>query len=206
MLTSENNDFAPWRKQAASRRRYRRWSVAIQAVIHLAAQSRDCVVRDLSPGGGLVEVAGAAEIATGTSVVLELAGFGPVPAEVRHNRDGKLGLMFLQGEAEEEALALYLVTARPTRRPPREPVTATAVLRAGGTEMACVVANMSRAGARVLIDDTRHLAEGNEASLTVSGRDEIAARIRRLDDGEAGLMFLEEFTGALEALSPTPAA
>ncbi len=206
MLTSENKDFAPWRKQAASRRRYRRWSVAIRAVLRMAAQSRDCVVRDLSPGGGLVEVAGAAEIASGTSVVLELAGFGSIPAEVRHNRGGKLGLMFLHGPAEEEALALYLVTVRPSRRPPREPVTATAVLRAGRTESACVVANMSRAGARVLVDDSRHLVEGDEVSLTLSGRHDLAARIRRLDDGEVGLMFLEEFRGALEALSPTPAA
>ena len=38
--------------------------------------------------------------------------------------------------------------------------------------------------------------------LSVSGQQEVAAVIRRLDAGEVGLMFLESFTGALESLSP----
>jgi hypothetical protein len=202
MLKSESRNFTPWRKEATSRRRYRRWSVAIRAVLHLGGGQHECMVRDLSPGGGLVEVEGAAGFMPGSALILELTGFGRIEAEVRHNHDGALGLMFVHGDVEEEALALYLVTLRPERRPAREPVTATAILRAGGVETACVVADMSRGGARVLIDDVRRLVEGDEVMLSVSGQQEVAAVIRRLDAGEVGLMFLESFTGALESLSP----
>jgi hypothetical protein len=200
MLTEKTKDFAPWRRQPASRRRFRRWSVTIPAVVQLGGRSDDCVIRDLSPGGAWIEASDLGGVAAGTPAVLELPAFGPVEAEVRHIRDGHLGLMFLHGTHEEEALALHLVTTEPRRRPHRQAVQVTAMLKTSGVETPCVVVNMARAGARVLLDGARHLSEDEEVALMIGGEHEIAAIVRHLDGSEVGLMFLQEFTQAATAL------
>jgi hypothetical protein len=53
------------------------------------------------------------------------------------------------------------------------------------------VLDISRRGAQLMVEETRHLAEGEEVTLELRGVGVIAARVSHLDYREVGLAFLE---------------
>ena len=69
-----------------------------------------------------------------------------------------------------------------------------ASLRAGGVELPCMVEDISRIGARVVLEDTRHISSGQDVTLFLAGVGQIYATVQRLDEGEIGLMFLQELS------------
>lgn len=194
----------PWqREEHQSRRRYRRWAVNLRASISVVLEPRACSVFDLSPAGARIRLLNGDTLAQGTEVLLELDGFGTVPAEIRHTVEGFTGLMFLLDEASEIRLARHLVGLQPDRRQhPRESSHATATLRPRSGDTPCIVENISRTGANILVNDTRHLMEGDDLSLRIAGFGDIAAIVRRVDDGEVALLFHRELVGEL----PFPSA
>lgn len=133
----------------------------------------------------------------GTRVALTLAGFNPIPAEVRQIESGQVSLSFLQDESDELRLARFLVSQKPARRLARQNVKMEAVLTVDGVGFDCVVVDLSRFGANVLADETDRLMEGSEVMLKVVGYGEIAASVRHVKANRVGLMFLGMLEGKL---------
>ncbi len=180
-------------------RRYRRWSVDLQSILTIAERDHDCDIYDLSPGGARIQLIGADALSLGTRVRFDLPSFSTIPSEIRYNMSGFLGLMFLLEEAEEVALARHMVALKPPRRTRRLAISSVASLSVHGKESACTVENISQIGARLLIDDARHIIKGDEAELHLVGQDPVPAVVRRVHEGQVGLMFLKEID--LEARS-----
>ncbi len=131
----------------------------------------------------------------GTEAEIDLGGFGAVPAEVRSISGDILGLMFLQGEAHERELARHLIALPPPRRVERRKACTSGAITVGGVECTCVVEDISRMGACVLIDDTTGLIDGDRVVLTLEGFGRINASVRHLTEIRVGLMFLESLAG-----------
>ena len=198
MPEDDGKDFGPWQAIDPSRRYFRRWTVDLPAVVHDRGTSRHCVVHDLCPGGAQLIVGEGEPLAVGAEVVLSLEPYGSISTEVRYAQGDRVGLMFIHGPADEIRLARFLVSLEPPRRPPRVDVQLGALLTAANVQATCVVADISRSGARITLSDTSHLRVGDEVVLNIDGHGELAATVRRIADGEAGLEFHQEFEGALE--------
>ncbi len=179
-------------------RRFRRWSVALQTIITFNELAYACAIQDLSPAGARIQLIDPANFAVSTQAILDLTPFGSIPSEIRHDQEEYLGLMFLHGESGEISLARHLISLRPQRRPSRVQVNLEATLSARGIDQHAVITNFSPRGANLLINDARHLSEGDMVSLGIPGRPPISATIRRNADGAVGLMFLQA-----QSLDPT---
>ena len=197
MTLNGSKVFVPWRKQSTSRRRLRRWTVNVQAVIWIGDQAVECLVQDLSPGGARIQLSESKAIAVGTELRLDLESFSAIPAEVRYSADGTLGLMFLHDEEAEVALARFLVSIRPERRDPRQKSGARALLTPKKAQSACVLRDISRLGASITMNDVAHLAPEDEVILSIEGYGDIEATVRRVEDGSLGLMFHKALSGEL---------
>ena len=178
---------------ADTRRRYRRWSVNLSGNVLVDDEPRFCAIYDISPGGARVQVAEGDEVAIGRQVMLEVDGFGEIPAEVRHSAHGFLGLRFTYEPEEEVEFARHLVASRPPRRRERQAVSNAATLRLAGAEMPCVIVNISRTGAAVTLDETRHFVAGDEVWLRLAGGASLAALVRYVDGNAVGLRLIDEY-------------
>ncbi len=194
MASEADGEFQAFEGEGASRRRHRRWYVDFKTTIQIGDEICPCNVYDLSPGGACIEAEGVVELVAGSQFIFELPGYGAILSEVRYSGDGYQGVMFLHEDADEVALARYLVEVEQNRRPERHDVTLQASLRASGVELPCVVEDISRTGARVVIDDTRHISGGQDVTLFLAGVGQIYATVRRHGERELGLMFLAELS------------
>lgn len=178
----------------ASGRRRRRWFVDFETTfVGPGGAVVSCTVYDLSPRGAGVGVAERHAFAVGDRVEFELPGYGGVVAEVRYRGRGYLGLEFLfESEDEEETeIARHLVTLERSPQPEGREVKLSGKLRAAGVDIDCTVLDLSRNGARVMLEETRHLGDGQEVTLEVRGLGAVAARVADIDHREIGLAFLE---------------
>jgi hypothetical protein len=194
MSDSSGGEFGPWNDESTVKRRFRRWYVDFETVLTVRGTAMNCRVVDLSPGGACVEVQDWHDIAADDRLLFELPGYGSIEAEVRYRGERYLGLMFLNDDAGEVAVARYLVAVEQSRRPARHDVSAEAHLVAGSVDTTCVVDDISRIGARILVDDTRHFSVGQEVSVHLEGIGRVTATVQRVDDRELGLMFLQELS------------
>jgi hypothetical protein len=185
----ESEDLAPWRAIDPSRRRFRRWTVDLEAELRLAERTFTCLVHDLSPGGARIDLTGTEAPAIGTEVVLTMDGYGSISSEVRYAEGGELGLRFIHDSADEVRLARFLVAQAPPRQPPRHAVEIGGLLTAGNVQVSCAVADLSDSGARVRLRDTDHLSEGDRVVLHIDGHGDLAATVRRIGDAEIGVAF-----------------
>ena len=178
----------------ASARRRRRWFVDFETTFVSADGAVvPCTVYDLSSRGAGVGVAERHAFKTGDRVEFELPGHGGIVAEVRYRGRGYLGLEFLfESEDEEETeVARHLVTLERGPRAEGREVKLSGKLRAAGVDIDCTVLDLSRNGARVMLQETRHLGDGQEVTLEVRGLGAVAARVADIDHREIGLAFLE---------------
>lgn len=205
MSDSSGGDFGPWNDESAVKRRFRRWFVDFETVLTVAGMAMNCRVVDLSPGGACVEIADTHGVATVDRLLFELPGYDSIEAEIRYRGEKYLGLLFLHDDAGEVAVARYLVAVEQSRRPPRHDVSAAAHLVAGSVDSTCVVDDISRIGARILVDDTRHISVGQEISVHFDGIGSVAATVQRVDDREIGLMFLQELSSEPVLRTPNDA-
>lgn len=187
-----DDDFGAFVADAESRRRHRRWFVDFKTTITVGDAPASCTVIDLSPGGACVEPEAPQNLVLGDQVEFLLPGFGSIAAEVHYSGEGYLGLMFLQDEEGEIELARYLVAVEQNRPQKRHEFKLDATLRASGIDSPCIVEDISRHGARILIDDPRHILQDQAATLEVPRLGAIAATVQRIEDGEIGLLFLQE--------------
>lgn len=174
-----------------------RWTVNMQAVAWIGNQPQTCAVLDISIGGARIQLANSVEIAIGKRIQLGLYDLPPIPAEVRYNEDGALGLMLLHDKEGEDKLGSYLMSQRPPRRDPRKKLDVEATLRPLRNESTCVVRDISRMGANVMLSDTSQLSKDDDVILSIKGYGNIAAKVRRIADGEVGLMFQQAIVGEL---------
>lgn len=197
MHLNVKQDLAAWRREGQTRRRLRRWSVNIQASIWIDDIAEGCTVIDLSPAGARVKLTEPRDVALGIDATLHLEGFDSIPAEVRYSDGGTLGLMFLHGDEGEVALARYLVSRRPSRQAPRRKVNVRATLTPRKAQSLCIVDDISRGGASVLVNDAKLFGEDEEVVLSIEGYGDVSATVRRIADGRVGLMFNEQIDGTL---------
>ena len=183
--------FAP----ASEWRPLRRWSVDIQAVVRIAGEPHDCDVHNLSPTGARVLVSGADALASGMTLDFEMDGFDSIPATVRYKLGGYMGIRFQHDEAEKAEFTHRLMSLRPPRRPERQELNAEALLTVRGTQLKAIVRDLSARGASLSVDDERLLVEGDEVTLKIAGYDAVTATVRRQNNGQVGLMFLEDLNG-----------
>ncbi len=198
MTLNGDKTLVPWRKQTTSRRRrLRRWTVNIQAVIWIGDQATECLVQDLSPAGARIQLSEIKSVAIGTQIRLDLESFSAIPAEVRYSADGTRGLMFLHDEDAEVELARFLVSIRPERPDPRQKSGAMALLTPKKAQSACVLRDISRLGASITMNDAAHLAPEDEVILSIEGYGDVEATVRQDEDGILGLTFHKALSGEL---------
>lgn len=101
-----------WRDESFARRRYKRWATSRPAQVGLAGQRHRCAVRDISPGGACVALEDVAAVRPGAYVILNLEGYGGVPAEIRQvdEADELARLCFLHDDERQAALAGWLLS------------------------------------------------------------------------------------------------
>jgi hypothetical protein len=181
---------------ASSRRRYRRWSVNLSGDLSAGRDAFHCAVYDISPSGARVQVSQAHLLSVGQLVLLDLEVYGVIPAEVRHVANGFVGLRFTYDAEAETEFARHLVAAKPPRRRGRQAVRSTASLRASACELPCLVANISRTGAAVHLDETRHIEPGGEVTLKLPEHAPLQALVRYVDGNTVGLRLIDPYLGA----------
>ena len=202
MSEPSDDDMQAFAPDAALGRRHRRWFVDFETTVALDGRALSCTVLDLSPGGACVRLLEPGEMAAGAVLEFELPGYGPISAEVRYDASGELGLMFLHEEDGEVEVARYLVAIEQNRPSKHRDVQRDVVLRAGGVELTCILSEISRLGATVLVDETRHLSPDQEVTLDLPDVGRIPASVQRVEGREVGLAFLQQ----LEDVPSIPAA
>ncbi|MDP6707305.1 MAG: PilZ domain-containing protein [Alphaproteobacteria bacterium] len=201
---AEKNLEAP-KDDGAPTRRHRRWYVEFEAWLAVDGKRHKCTVYDFSPSGACVALE-ADSVPVGTALDFELPGYGVIPAEVRYDRDGYQGVMFLHDEADEVDVARYLVGVEQNRRAARRhDVDIEAILLAGGIETECVVSDLSRNGDGLMATEARHLNAGQQVSLYIMGAGFLDATVQRVQGGEIGVVFLTPLAEepAAPAIQPT---
>ncbi len=189
-----------WLGAEYERRHFRRWQFDLAAGVKFSGQQRDCLVRDISPGGAGMEFDDADGLGIGAKLVLEIEGTAPLVAEVRSNRQGRLGLAFLHDKSGERALARWLTLLEDSRRRHRRkecvhPVT----LGVEGRRFDCATLNVSLGGAKIEGEQIAFLALGAEVAIEIDGIGPIPARVRHKLQNSAGLHF-EHTPDSLRAL------
>ena len=192
MSQDSGDDFKPTDDDATSRRRHRRWFVDFKTTLIVDGERINCSIFDLSPGGACAEPSVPQDLSSGDQIIFELPGYGPIPAEIRYITDDYWGLMFLHDEGGEIAVAHYLVMVEQNRPPEAHAAKSDTCLVVSGVEAPCIVEDISRASARVLVGDTRHIMLGQNVALDIVGRGRIEAQVQRIDDDEIVLTFLNE--------------
>jgi transcriptional regulator with XRE-family HTH domain len=102
-----------WLPTSDGRRHYVRWT-PISASLSLDGEKLPCVIRDISPGGACVLAEAAAKLHEAADVLLELAGYGPVPAQVARQQGNEIGLSFAPQAEETRTIADWLTPMRAT--------------------------------------------------------------------------------------------
>ena len=188
-----------WDNDQPAKQRLRRWTVRMPGIVWIVEYPHSCPVRDISPAGACVHVDELIETAVGAMVEFELNDFPMIPSEVCHGAGNTLGLMFLHAEEQETEFARYLVINRPPRLEPRETVGLQASITSRKSRKSCVVTNISRMGAKLVTNDISQLSLGGEIELFLDGFGEINAVIRRISEGEVGVVFQKAIIGELPA-------
>ena len=174
-------------------RRFKRWNVDFKTKLVLASDVFPCNVYDLSPGGAGIDLPGGQKIAVGTRLDFELPGYGAIPAEVHYDKDGYLGLMFLQDAEGALGVGRYLIAVEENRRrSERQEVRIETNMIVAGVETACIVRNISAIGACILVDDTEDLAIGQQHSLYLPEIGFVAMIVERVDTRDIGVIFSEK--------------
>jgi hypothetical protein len=191
---SDNEVRVPGESAGASYRRRRRWFVDFETtIVNREGMLVACTVYDLSPRGAGVGVPERHVFQVRDQIEFDLPGYGVIVAEVRYRGRGYLGLEFLLEDEEEDetGIARHLVAMEQNRRAEGREMKLAGKLRTAGVDAPCTVLDISRRGAQLMVEETRHLAEGEEVTLELRGVGAIAARVSYLDYREVGLAFLE---------------
>ena len=212
MSERSDDDFgAPGGDNSGNRHRQRRrWFVDFEStLVGPDGILHTCTVYDLSPRGAGVGVAERHVFRPRDQLEFALPGYGVILAEVRYRGRGYLGLEFLLEDEEEDEIeiARHLVAMEHYRRHEGREIKLVGTLRTAGIDAVCTVLDITRLGARIAIEDTRHLAEGEEVMLELRGVGRIAATASEIDDREVVLSFLERLrTDPGELIATTAAA
>lgn len=67
-----------------------------------------CRVEEISPGAACVRSEHVEQLPEGAEVMLEIPGYGPVPAEVVRLADNTIGLLFLHDATARETMQAWL--------------------------------------------------------------------------------------------------
>lgn len=196
MADSFKDVFAPW-NNPASRRRFRRWSVDLPVYLDVDDNPHYCLLYDISPRGARLRIVDGATPKVDADVVLDLEGYGRIPAVVRHSAAGVVGLMFLHDDSAQEHVARWLLESKPTRRQARHDCRIEASVRTGGQELSCLVTDISRLGAAIQVAEAGQLTTSSEVQLLLPGYRPIAASIRYVLGNTVGLMLIDGFHGEL---------
>jgi PilZ domain len=194
-MQGQGDAIAPWQSDGGRQRGLRRWTVSMRAVLRRGRHRRACVASDLSPGGAAVKVFRAFDVSIGDAVGLVLAGYGTVPAEVRHTDGRRLGLMFTHDDTQALALARFLIAQAPPRKQPRERLETAARLLVRGRSEPCLLVDISRFDAGVKCDRGLTLQRDEEVLLRIDGVGGLQAIVSRIGAGELGLVLVDEYTG-----------
>ena len=176
----------------AYQRRFQRWYVDFKTKLLFAGAVFPCNVFDLSAGGAGIDLPGGPKFAVGTHLDFELPGYGAIPAEVRYDKDGYLGLMFLHGADGEFEVGRYLGAVEGNRhRSERQEVRIETNMIMADVQTACIVRDISKVGACIMVDDTEGLALGQQQSLHLPGIGIVAMTVERVAATEIGVIFSE---------------
>ncbi len=178
---------------STQQRCFRRWYVDFKTTLQVVDDLFPCNVYDLSPGGAGIEMPDDQKLTVGTRLDFELQGYGKIPAEVRYEKDGYLGLMFLHDQDDALKVGRYLVAVEENRRgSERQEVRIETNIIVAGVETACIVRDISDGGACVMVDDTENFARGQQHSLYLPGTGFVPVTVERVDTREIGVMFPEK--------------
>jgi PilZ domain len=192
------NDAAlsPW-ESPTDKRRFRRWLIEVSAYLEVESRFYYVTLTDITPSGARARLLEARLFAEDAEAVLDLEGFGCIPAEIRHGVAGVLGLKFILDDERQMALATWLVDAHLQRRHTRYVCRIPALLALGAQELSCVVTDLSRSGAGIQLPDVSVLASSSEVMLTLPDHRPIATIVRHVSEERVGLMFVDSYEGEL---------
>lgn len=79
-----------------------------EACLKLRRNEHRCRVEEISPGAACVRPEHVEQLPEGAEVLLEIPGYGPVPAEVVRLAGDTVGLLFLHDAASRQAMQTWL--------------------------------------------------------------------------------------------------
>lgn len=80
-----------------------------EACLRLRSSEHRCRVEEISPGAACVRSERVEELPEGAEVMLEIPGYGPVPAEVVRLADNVVGLLFLHDATARQSMQAWLI-------------------------------------------------------------------------------------------------
>jgi len=83
-----------------------------EACLKLWRKEHRCRVEEISPGAARVRSDQVEQLPEGAEVMLEIPGYGPVPAEVVQLADNAIGLLFLHDAASRKTMQTWLAARR----------------------------------------------------------------------------------------------
>ena len=191
-----HDDFRPW-VSASDRRGFRRWSVDTSAFIDIDDTSNYCVISDISPVGVRARLLGSSLFDIGEAARLDLEGYEPIAARVRHSTPAILGLSFELDRSAQIAFASWLLSVNLARRQPRYSCRIAASLTADGASVPCTVVDLSRQGAKVRVSDTKLLLGAENLALKLAGHPALACKVRHVVNADIGLLFFDNYEGEI---------
>ena len=195
----ETSTYNPWQHGSPSRRRFRRWFVDMPTVFYIAGAPLPCIIQDLTPVSAGIQLGSAEEVSVGTKVALDLGGLGTVQARVQSRDRRHVGLEFIQQDQQAVQLAEDLLDTSPERRLPRLKTNLKAHLIVGADAHACVIEDISRLGACVVMARTPVPNVGDEVTLRRDTDGDATASVRWVSELRVGFMFLQIVTTAAQA-------
>ena len=172
-------------------RRFKRWDVNFETTLTMGQERIPCLACDISPGGVGVELKTPVGISVGDRLTIDVPEFGAVPAQVRYNGDGYLGLMFVHEATSESALAKCLIElVRAQEQGCDDDALATKVI-IGGNENACRIADLTESKAHLALDGNGRCTVGQHVSVHLFELGFVIARVVAVADNEIEVIFVE---------------
>jgi hypothetical protein len=141
-----------------------------------------CRIRNIAPGGVMVEVPGT--FWAGEPAAIELKSGGKAAGRIAWVENGRIGIAF------EEAIDPQDILAIDPDQPPRAlriAVSVEASLCLGGAFRRVEVEDISLGGVRIKLDDTTEI--GTKVFLTIDGFPNLPGIVRWQSGGFAGIVF-----------------
>lgn len=155
-------------------------------IIDIGDRRELCLIRNISSGGVMIHVY--SDLAVGQQVTLEFRNGRSVVAQVRWIQGELAGLAFQQLENVQALLENHTSALDGQKpRPPRVQISCFATLERSGAAQPVLVHDISQGGVKI---EGANLASGDHVVISLPNMAAVAATVRWISKGMAGIAFV----------------